>query len=145
MKTKIKKDWFGRLKSIEEIHNDSKLWLSEIDFIKDEIRFLNHLLSSNYIDFLGAGMRKKIDSLTIKIGDEKRIGNSLYKQIKSHKNILSNLIKTKSVSSNTNYLETHKNFEREIFIYTKKLKKLKRTIFKIVENIMRKKEQKILL
>jgi len=145
MKTKIKKDWFGRLKSIEEIHNDSKLWLSEIDFIKDEVRFLNHLLSSNYIDFLEAGLRKEIDILVKKIEDEKAIGISLYKQIKNHRKVLSNLIEIKSVTSNTNYLEKHKKIEREMSIFSKKYKKLKRTIFKIIGTIMRKKEQKILL
>lgn len=52
MKAKIKKDWYGRLKNKEKLHNDSKFWISEIDFVKDEIRFLDRLLSSNYIDLL---------------------------------------------------------------------------------------------
>ncbi len=142
---KIKKDWVGKLPSTDEIHNDSKLWLSEISFIKDEIRFLNHLLSSNYIDFLSTGMRKKIDTLVKKIDDEKKIGNILFKEIKHHERTLYNLIETKQFSNKTNFIETHKKFEREIFIYSKKYKKLKRNIFKIVEDIMRKKEQKILL
>jgi len=145
MQTKIKKDWHGRLKSIEELHNDYKLWISEIDFIKDEIRFLEYLLSSNYIDILDAGLSKKIDDLSKKIIDEKNIGYTLNKEIKYHKKIMSDLIETKSVTSNKNYLETHKNLEREIYIYLRKYKKLKKNIFEIVENIIRKKDQKKLL
>ncbi len=145
MKTKISKDWFGRLKSVEELNNDFKLWLSEIDFINHEIRFLRHLLSSNYIDFLDAGLRKKIDNLVKKIVAEKKIRKSLYVQIKDHRKIMSDLIRTKSVTSNKNYLETHKNYEREMYIYLRKYKKLKNNIFDIVEKIMKKKEQKILI
>ena len=36
MKTKMKKDWFGREKSVDELHHDSKIWVSEINLIKDE-------------------------------------------------------------------------------------------------------------
>ncbi len=32
MKRKMPKDWFGRSKSIEELHHDSRNWLSEIEF-----------------------------------------------------------------------------------------------------------------
>ena len=59
MQAKIKKDWYGRLKSVEELHDDSKLWISEIDFVIDEIKFLKNLLSSNYIQLLDAGLSKK--------------------------------------------------------------------------------------
>lgn len=142
MKTKIKKDWYGRLKSVEELHNDSRLWMSEIDFINDEIRFLDHLLSSNYIDFLDHSLQEKIFVLVKKMSDEKKVGNTLKELIKHHERILVDLIETKSVTSNKNYLETHKKFEREIDIYFKKYKKIKKQIFEIVENVMRKKEQK---
>jgi len=145
MKTKIKKDWFGRLKSGEELYNDSNLWLSEIEFINHEILFLNHLLSSNYIEFLEVGLSKKIDDLVKRITSEKKIGKTLRKHIKDHKKILFDLIETKSVTSNKNYLETHKKFDREIHVYLRQYKDLKKEIFEIVENRMKKKEQKILL
>ena len=145
MKTKIKKDWYGRLKSVDELYNDSKLWVSEIDFVNHEIGFLDRLLRSNYIDFLDAGLNKKIKNFIKKIVDEKKVGNILFKQIKNHKKVMSDLIKTNSVTSNNNYLDTHKKFERDIHIYLRKYKMLKKNIFYVVENLMRKREQKILL
>jgi len=145
MKTKIKKDWYGRLKSVEELHNDATLWISEINFINDEIRFLNHLLSSNYIDFLEAGLDKKIKGMIKKLDTEKNMGNILYKNIILHKKIMRELIETKSVTSNKNYLETHKKLEREVYVYFKKYRKIKKNIFNLVESIMRKKEQKKLV
>ncbi|WP_372766578.1 hypothetical protein [Lutibacter sp.] len=142
MKTKIKKDWFGREKSTEELHHDSKLWMSEIRFIKDEIRFLEHLLSANYIDCIAIGLHKKIEESVNQISTEKKVGTTLINLINEHEKILSELIKNESATSNTNFIENHKKLEIEVNAYINKYKDLKQQIFKIVENVMRKKEQK---
>ena len=138
----MSKDWFGRSKSIEELHHDSRNWLSEIEFINYEMKFLNQLLSSYYIDLLESGYEKRINELANKIAIEKKSGNALSKLILEHEKILSDLIQTNSVTSNKNYLETHKKFEIEIIILLGRYKELKMEIFKRIEKIMRKKEQK---
>lgn len=142
MKTKIKKDWHNREKSVEEIHDDSKHWKSEIDFINDELRFLEHLISSHYINFMDSGLKKNIEDFSKKIHSEQKIGNSLYKLINKHEKILSDLIETESVTSNLNYIDTHNQLEKEVRIYFRNHKKLKKTIFSIVEEIIKKKGQK---
>ena len=145
MKTKIKKDWFDRVKSILELHSDSIMWISEINFINDEMRFLEHLLSAKYIDCLSSGLNKKIDISVEKISDEKKIGKALLELILKQESILSNLIETNSVTSNKNFLNTHKKLEIEIHNYVKKYKRIKKQIFDIIEKIMKKKDQKKLL
>ncbi|HCE55876.1 MAG TPA: hypothetical protein DER05_13125 [Lutibacter sp.] len=142
MKTKMKKDWFGREKSVDELHHDSKIWVSEINLIKDEIRFLEHLLSANYIDFLVAGLHKKIEDSVKQISVQKNIGTTLLDVINSQNKILAKLIKYESVSGNKNYLESHKQLEIEVTNYIHKYKELKQRIFKVVENVMKKKDQK---
>lgn len=145
MKTKIKKDWYGREKSVEEFHDDTKNWVSEIDFITDEIRFLEHLLSTNYIDCIEAGLSKKIEILVKKMTAEKQVGKTVKEVIKEQELILSNLIKNNSASYNKNYLEKHIKLETEINYYIKKYKNIKKQIFDIIENIIRKKDQKMLI
>ena len=142
MKTKLPKDWFGRSKSIEELHHDSRNWLSEIQFVNYEMKFLYNLLTSNYIELLSSGLDIKVKELFKKIAIEKKSGNALSKLILEHEKILSDLIQTNSVTSNKNYLETHKKFEIEITIFLGRYKELKMEIFKIIERIMRKKGQK---
>jgi hypothetical protein len=142
MKTKMKKDWFGREKSVDELHHDSKIWVSEINLIKDEIRFLEHLLSDNYIDFLVAGLHKKIEDSVKQISVEKNIGTTLLDLINNQDKILSDLIKYDSAASNKNYLESHKQLEIEVTSYIGKYKELKQRIFKEVEKVMKKKDQK---
>lgn len=145
MKTKIKKNWFGREKSVDELHHDAKLWISEINLIKDEIRFLEHLLSANYIDFLAAGLHKKIEDSVKQISVQKNIGTTLLEVINGQNKILADLIKYDNVSSNQNYLESHKQLEKEVTSYIGKYKELKQRIFKEVEKVMKKKDQKKLL
>ena len=142
MKTKRPKDWFGRLKSKDELHHDSRNWLSEIKFINYEMKFLYNLLTSNYIELLSFGLDIKVKELFKKIAIEKKSGNALSKLIIEHDKILSDLIRTNSVTSNKNYLETHKKFEIEIAIFLGRYKELKREIFKIIERTMKKKGQK---
>lgn len=142
MEAKLKKDWFGRQKSVEELHNDSRIWITEIDFIHDEMRFLENLLSSSYIDFLEQGYQDKINNIATKISNEKSAGKTLKNLMLKHRKVLSDLINSGSVLSNKNYLETHKKFEREINIFLRKYKALKKDVFEIVENIIRIKHQK---
>ncbi|MBE0423096.1 MAG: hypothetical protein IBX66_04075 [Lutibacter sp.] len=138
----MKKDWFGREKSIDELHHDAKIWVSEINLIKDEIRFLEHLLSEKYIDFLAAGLHKKIEDSVKQISVQKNIGTTLLEVINSQNKILAELIKYDSVSGNQNYLESHKKLEIEVNSYINNYKALKQRIFKVVENVMKKKDQK---
>lgn len=142
MKTKMKKDWFGREKSVDELHHDSKVWVSEINLISDEIRFLEHLLSANYIDFLAAGLHKKIEDHVKQISVQKNSGATLLDLIHEQEKVLSELIKTESVTGNINYIENHKKLEIEVNTYLNKYKNLKQQIFKIVENVMKKTAQK---
>jgi len=140
MKTKIKKDWYNREKCVEELHDDAIQWKSEINFILDEMRFLEHLLGSNYIDILHKGMYRKIEMSVHKISREKENGKELCDLINKQEAVLSQLITHNSVTGNKNYLETHKNIQKEVSNYFYYYKEIKNEIFKIVEEVMREKE-----
>lgn len=145
METKIKKDWRGRVKDVEELHHDTLTWKSEINFIIDEMHFLEHLLGSKFIDLIHSGLYKRIESLVNKITDEKNSGKVLIRLILDQERILSNLIKNESDTSNKNFLEKHHKFEVEMVDYVKKYKRIKKQIFEIVEKVMRDKSQKKLI
>ena len=145
MKIKINKDWQNREKSEQELHQDSKQWISEINFINDEVRFLEHLLSAKYIDCLAAGLYKKIEELVHKLKEQNKIGKTLKIVISEQEVILVDLIKNNNVLSNKNFIENHKKLEFEVNYYMKKYKRLKKQIFDIVENVMKQKVQKKLI
>ena len=145
MKNKILKDWQNRKKGIDELHHDSVQWISEIDFIKDEIRFLEHMLQSKYIDCLSAGLYKKVENLVKKMSEEKKVAKTLKLVVQEQEAILSNLIKTESVSSNINFLDNHRKLELEMNLFMVKYKRIKKQIFEIIGNVMKQKGQKKLV
>lgn len=145
MTLESKKIWTNSRKSISMLHTESKNWISEIDFILDEIRFLKHLLSAKYIDYLFAGLAKRIEIFTKKLEVEKETSTLLKESIQKHEIFLTDLIEHNNLISNINYIEQHKTLNKEIEIYLKKYKNLKKQIFDAVEKVMRKKNIKKLL
>ena len=145
MKTKLKKDWFGRKKTVEELHENFKKWHSELEFIQDEIQFLNNLLDENYANCLYSGLHKQTEELLSKINAERKIGLALKDIIENQENTLSDLIATNSVKSNINFLEIHNKLEEEMYDYTDKYKENKKQIFALIEEVLRKKNQKRLV
>ena len=145
MKAKVERDWYGREKSTEELQDDVRNWRSEIDFVHDEIRFFDHLLGSNYIDFLEYNLEEKTKKLTEEISKEKKVGVELQTLINKHEETLGNLLENNSVAGNTHFVDMHKTLEFEMMIFFKKFKKLKRQIFEVVESVMQKKDQKKLI
>ena len=87
-------------------------------------------------------MESKIKDFVKVISVEKKAGKVLYALILDHENVLSDLINTRSVTTNKNYLETHKKFEHEMILFLRRYKKLKKGIFKMMEITMKKKHQK---
>ena len=94
MKTTIKKEKLRSFsnKTSEELHEASKTWLSEIDFITYEIQFLKHLLGAKYIDCLDVGLYERIKEVTKEIFDKKNDCINLKKLVKNHETKLSDLI-----------------------------------------------------
>ena len=76
------------------------------------------------------------------ISIQKNVATTLLELINSQDKMLAELIKYESVTSNQNYLEKHKKLGIEVTSYINKYKELKQRIFKVVENVMKKKDQK---
>ncbi|GGK52053.1 MULTISPECIES: hypothetical protein [Flavobacteriaceae] len=138
---KSKKSGSSNNKSIEEFHEDSKTWLSEIDFISYEIQFLKHLLSAKYIDFLDAGLYERIKEVTKEIFEKKNDCVSLKEKVLNHEVKISDLV-DRADKSKENFLETHNSLALKINKFISSYKYLKMQIFEIVENTLEKNKQK---
>ncbi|SFS59651.1 hypothetical protein [Lutibacter maritimus] len=142
MTTEIKKNWLNTQKSISKLHEESKVWISELAFTRDEIRFLTHLLSKQYIDYLYAGLGKRIEIFTKKMTIEDTSGEILITEINKHELLLAELIEHNNLITNINYIDQHKKLQKEVDVYLKKYKNLKKQIFEVIEKVMRKKNIK---
>ncbi|MEX1383539.1 hypothetical protein [Lutibacter sp.] len=143
MKTILKngKNGNSNNKSIEELHENSKTWLSEIDFISYEIQFLKHLLGAKYIDCLDAGLHERIKEFTKEIFEKKNDCISLKEKVLKHEVQISKLI-DRDDESKKNFLETHTNLALKINKFISSYKYLKMQLFEILEDTLEKKRQK---
>ncbi|PIE49910.1 MAG: hypothetical protein CSA39_00220 [Flavobacteriales bacterium] len=139
MKAKIKKQWYGKEKNLEELHSDASNWMSELDFIRDEIRFLDRLMGLNYVQFIDIGLDKTVKRIVKNLSQEKQALEKMYPLIHNHNNVLVELINAKSTETDTNYLDTHLKLAKLINMYSEKYKGIKKEIFSIVEDTAKKK------
>ena len=116
-----------------------------MNFIYDEMRFLEHLLSSQYIGFLDAGLYKKIESFVVSITKKKNSIKKILKLIEEHESMLLNLTIDKSTAVKKNYLETHNDLQREVNNLYYDYREIKKQIFRIVEIEMKNKRIKKLI
>ncbi|NNC70090.1 MAG: hypothetical protein HKN90_04625 [Flavobacteriaceae bacterium] len=143
MENKIDRTWDSKIKTTEELHEDAKSWLSEIYFIKDEIRFLDHLLGSNYLQLLSSEKSKnEVKKYIFKMNYEKELLDEIIETISTHENELGSLIKSQSVKSNPHFLERHKQLDMLTQQFFKKYKTLKKNIFLAVEEVKRSQKKK---
>jgi hypothetical protein len=131
---------------IECLLEKTKVWLSEMDFIKVEQHFLKELLSQHIIGLCETDNFKNAKLLINGIEHESKLSDELIKNIKEH---CANLVllgehiyvnKVNNIKENQEYLET------EVENYIENFKYIKSQIFELVLYIMKKeKKQKLLV
>jgi hypothetical protein len=69
-------------------------------------------------------------------------GEILITEINKHELLLAELIEHNNLITNINYIDLHKKLQKEVEVYLKKYKNLKKQIFEVIEKVMRKKNIK---
>ena len=146
MKTTDKQYTYVEWKSPEEMHQSSLQWLSELNFIKDEHRFLNDLIRSFTLQITNMGLFEKSRKLIISISNSELSADKLLKEVKTHENQLSIMIDDiDQPKMEKAYAETHRDFIIEIAAYCAGYRNLKGSLFTMLSKIMKKEKQKRLL
>jgi len=114
--------------SVESLHAESRKWLKEIDFWKDEMTFFYKLLHKKgaFAGFPDEELAS-IDKELIRINSDKL--DKTKKEVQSHEQILSDIIQSPTLVEKDRYLEAHRNLLMEIYAIAELIKDLKRTVF----------------
>lgn len=127
--------------SAEQMHEDSKEWLSELLFIKDEHLFFDDLIKSFTLELLEpekfSDNKEIIDILN---RSEKR-NNLLIEAIKVHENDLQIIVDgVDQLNEEKSYKDSHQGLLIKIKEFENDYKSLKTQLFEIIKSI--KKEDK---
>lgn len=141
MKTTQTQSKYVEWLSAEQMHQDSKEWLSELLFIKDEHLFFEDLINSFTLQLIEPEKFSNNKEIIDALNRSQKKNNLLIEAIKVHENelqiMLDGINQTKDEAA---YRKSHKGLIMELSEFDKYYKSLKAQIFEIIKNI--KKEDK---
>ncbi|MCK0159253.1 hypothetical protein [Allomuricauda sp. F6463D] len=146
METKANKRKFREWFSADELHEESKQWFSELQFAKDEQKFLNNMVKDYTLDIIDSDMFKTVQPVVESLNNSEKDLVNLSKKVQLHENQLQIMLDDVNQDKmEAAYLDTHNDLAMEVSDYFVKYKEAKTMIFNIVSNVIKRKKQKRLL
>lgn len=131
--------------SIEHLHDKTKYWISEIEFIKIEQDFLKELLAEHVMALCTSNNFKNAKLFLKGIYHEKIVGERLIESIKKHQINLALLIESIYLKKEDSFRKDHEHLKTELINYIDNFKYIKEQVFELILLIMKKeKKQKLL-
>ncbi|NRD24639.1 hypothetical protein HNV10_15400 [Winogradskyella litoriviva] len=130
--------------SADEMHNHSKEWLSQLEFIRDEHLFFEDLIKSNTLQLINPEKFAHNKEIIDAINRSQKHNNLLIEAIQTHENELKILVDgINQPKEEEAYKKEHRGLIVKISEFLKYYRTLKVQLFDIVKAI--KKEEKIRL
>lgn len=130
---------------IEQLHQKTTKWISEIEFIKIEQDFLKEMLSEHIISLCEMENFKTAKLFLNGIEHEGKLGAKLLLDIKDHKMNLALLMENIYMKKEDDFRKKHTELKLELDNYIQNFKYIKEQVFKLVLQIMKKEKQQKLL
>jgi hypothetical protein len=135
-------DWLNA----DQMHKNSKEWLSELRFIKDEHLFFEDLIKSYTLDLLEPQKFVHNKEIIDKIRKSKKRNKLLIKAIKVHVNKLQIMLDDiEQPKEEEAYKKEHLNLIIDISEFEKKYRILKMELFDIIKTIKKHQKQILLI
>ncbi len=132
-------------KELFELYDQSTNWINELEFLQDEQKFLEHLLSSHFLDLSSSRLYDRTRKLIKKLMDVENMGNKLSDTIEVHNKHLATLIESLQYKREKEFKKEHKQIEESFTNYILNFKYVKKKIFGLIKEIMKNHKQKLLL
>ncbi|MEM7187419.1 MAG: hypothetical protein AAF466_12235 [Bacteroidota bacterium] len=129
--------------SPEALHSESLGWVSEMEFSKDEQVFLTTLMKDHILELLSDKLRDESQEVLRELNSEKERVVRLLQRIAKHGNALQILVDgVDQLEEEAVYKKDHYQLKMEVDRYFEDYRKTKRTIFRMIKQIIRNKKRK---
>jgi hypothetical protein len=145
MKTTIDFDTEKNEKKLLKFRKEILQWINELEFIKDERIFLEHLLGSHFLDLSTPKLYEPTKELIQDLKKVENRGNELLVTIKIHKKHIVTLIEQTGFIEKIEIKKEHNKIKMEFGNYVLNFRVVKKYIFDMIKEIMKKNKQKILI
>jgi uncharacterized protein YfkK (UPF0435 family) len=132
--------------SLEELHQESRNWLSTIAFWKDEVRFMHNLINKNFVYFISKDQKGSLDALLNKVTEiEKEKLNALKTSVINHEKHLSDSLKNLTDLNINNFLDEHRKISKDFVSFKVNYRLFKGELFRLAEEVLKEKDIKKLV
>ncbi|MBM1106591.1 hypothetical protein JQC67_10615 [Aurantibacter crassamenti] len=125
---------------VEELHLEIQGWKSNLDFINDEITFIDHLLNSYAFQPNTQNLFERLQDYLKRIHKSKETKKQLQKLIVKHENALGGMIECTDASCDLTYYQKHDKLKASVLDYINNFRDLKAEIFNYAGGIMKKRK-----
>ena len=133
-KTRTKKD----IASTQEFHAASKNWISSLQFIEDELRFIENLMCSYVFEPDTPNLFERLQDYKERVQSIQLRKKEMAKWLFDHENELSGLLESQEVDKDGSYAQKHRELQVEFLLFYEDFQQLKSEIFNYAGGILRK-------
>ena len=133
------------IKKYYELHDQSVQWINEIQFMTDEQVFLEHLLSSHFLELSSSKLYETTKRLIKKLKEVESLGNDLKGKIQLHNKHVGTIIENFNKEYQVNVDRERQSIKKDLDSYLLKFRYIKKKIFGIIKSIMKEHKQKRLI
>ncbi|WP_411895746.1 hypothetical protein [Winogradskyella sp. A2] len=132
--------------SAEDMHDASRLWLSELQFFKEEQLFLEDLIKSYTLNLIDNNHFEESKTIIDKLSVVVKNTQVLLNAVNSHEKGLAIMVDgIDQLEEEAAYRKEHRNLIELIGEFKKRYQKIKKKLFSLIKLVMKESKQKRLL
>ena len=119
-------------KSYSDLIHDSSIWISDLNFIRNELLFLKTILKSNSFKLTTPILFERLQLLQKNSDRLNESNNAIQEKIEKFRTKVAKTLKSDVFSISEGYFETYQSLEKEIFEFNKKHKSFKTYLYEFL-------------
>jgi len=127
------------------LHESSVSWINELEFMNDEQKFLEHLLSTHFLDLSAENLYETTRKLIRKLKEVENMGVELTQEIQIHNKKIAAVLEGDDKIREKDLINGHDMIQKDFESYVLKFRYVKKKIFGIIKEIMVNHKQKLLI
>jgi len=120
----------------QELYILTDHWKSDLDFYKDDLRFLHHLIDKYIIWITKDDNLNLVKDIEKNLFEIKKKSLDLMKELSTHQENLGLMVENPVQSSNPQFLKDHELLEDKVSNFVKLFRSNRKEVFKITEYII---------
>ncbi len=133
---------FTQTKKVEELYGDTRHWKSNLLFMEDEIRFIDHLLESYIFEPNTPSLFELMQDYQKVLKTARNKKRQVWQQIIKHENDLGGMLQRRDKACDLGFHQKHDVLKAEVVVCVEDFKNLKGEIFNYACEILRKRKPK---